>query len=132
LDRVEKKVLLVEDDLDLRDVVQDVLEEEGYDVIPAADGRQALEYLRVSSRNDDAPALLILDLMMPIVSGWAVLEAMRSDPSLQVPVIVVSAGAGARPNDVAAFLRKPFNLSDLLSTVHEFVRAQRSVKASEG
>lgn len=128
---MEKKVLLVEDDLDLRDVVQDVLEEEGYDVIPAADGRQALEYLRVTSRSADAPALLILDLMMPIVSGWAVLEAMRSDPSLRVPVIVVSAGAGSRPNGVAAFLRKPFNLSDLLSTVHDSVRAQGPVTPSD-
>jgi two-component system chemotaxis response regulator CheY len=129
---MEKKVLLVEDDLDLRDVVQDVLEEEGYDVVPAADGRQALEYLRVSSRSDDAPALLILDLMMPIMNGWAVLEAMRTEPSLRVPVIVVSASAGSRPKGVAGYLRKPFSLFDLLSTVHESVRAPRPSEPSDG
>jgi CheY-like chemotaxis protein len=121
----DKKVLLAEDDLDLRDIVQDVLEEEGYDVIPAADGQQALEYLRASRRSENAPALLILDLMMPLMNGWAVLEAIRSDPSLEVPVIVVSASAGSRPKGVAAYLRKPFNLFDLLSTVQQSVRSPR-------
>jgi two-component system, OmpR family, response regulator CpxR len=115
---MEKRVLLVEDDLELRDILQDVLEDEGYDVIPAADGRQALEYLRNTSTGDETPALLILDLMMPIVSGWQVLEAINEDPSLQMPVIVVSASGRARPDGVTAYLRKPFNLYELLDTVH--------------
>jgi two-component system chemotaxis response regulator CheY len=117
---MEKTVLLVDDDLVLRDLVQDVLENEGYDVIPAADGRQALEYLRTSGGGVDAPALMILDLMMPLVNGWQVLDAIQSDPSLQVPVIVVSASGPAPHEGVAAtYLRKPFNLTELLDTVHE-------------
>jgi DNA-binding response OmpR family regulator len=115
---MDKRVLLVEDDLDLRDVLQDILEEEGYDVIPAADGRQALEYLRVSSSGDDAPALLILDLMMPLVNGWEVLRTIDAEPSLQLPVIVVSASGSSHPKGVAAYLRKPFNLIELLDEVH--------------
>ena len=114
-----KTVLLVEDDLDLRDVLQDILESEGYDVIPATDGHQALEYLRTSRGGADAPAVMILDLMMPIVNGWQVLEAIDDDPSLRVPVIVVSASGGQRPKGVATYLHKPFSLVDLLVTVHE-------------
>src|SRR5258708_1112304 len=111
---MDKSVLLVEDDADLRDIVQDILEDEGYDVIPAAHGRQALEYLRTTRRGDEAPALVILDLIMPIVDGWEVLDAIRDDPGLQMPVIVVSACESSMPNRVAAYLRKPFNLVDLL------------------
>src|SRR5215475_6205576 len=85
-----RTVLLVEDDLDIRDVLQDVLEGEGYDVIPAANGKQALDFLTL---NDPPGAdLVILDLMMPMVSGWDVLERMARDRRLaEIPVIVVSA-----------------------------------------
>jgi two-component system chemotaxis response regulator CheY len=116
---MEKRVLLVEDDLDLRDVLQDILESEGYDVIPATDGHQALEYLRTSRGGAEAPALMILDLMMPLVNGWQVIDAIRDDPSLLVPIIVVSASGRQRPKGVATYLHKPFNLIDLLSTVHQ-------------
>jgi two-component system response regulator CpxR len=112
-----KRVLLVEDDHDLRDLVQDILEEEGYDVIPAAHGRQALEYLRATRSNDDAPALLILDLIMPFLNGWEVLDAIREDPSMQLPIIVVSAFGDSKPDGAAAYLRKPFSLLDLLDVV---------------
>jgi CheY-like chemotaxis protein len=116
---MHQNILLVEDDLDLRDVLQDILENEGYDVIPAADGRQALEYLRATSSGEDVPAIVILDLMMPIVSGWEVLDAIERDPRLQVPVIVVSASGRSRPEGATAYLHKPFSLVDLLDTVRE-------------
>jgi DNA-binding response OmpR family regulator len=119
---VDKRVLLVEDDLDLRDIVQDVLEDEGYEVIPAAHGRQALEYLRATRSGDDAPALVILDLVMPVVNGWEVLDAISDDPWLQMPVIVVSAFEHSRPSGVAAYLRKPFNVVDLLGAVRDAQR----------
>jgi two-component system chemotaxis response regulator CheY len=112
-----KTVLLVDDDLVLRDILQDVLEYEGYNVIPAADGRQALDYLRTSG-GDGAPALMILDLMMPLVNGWQVLDAIRDDPSLHVPVIVVSASAPV-PSAGTTYLHKPFNLLELVDTVHQ-------------
>jgi two-component system chemotaxis response regulator CheY len=114
---MDKRVLLVEDDLDLRDILQDILETEGYDVIPAAHGRQALEYLRTTRSRDDAPTLVILDLSMPMVNGWEVLDAIRADPWLHVPVVVVSAFGHAKPNGVAVFLRKPFDMIDLLDAV---------------
>lgn len=112
-----KTVLLVDDDLVLRDILQDVLEYEGYDVIPAADGRQALDYLRTSGR-DNAPALMILDLMMPLLNGWQVLDAIQDDPSIHVPVIVVSASAPVQAAGTT-YLHKPFNLLELVDTVHQ-------------
>jgi DNA-binding response OmpR family regulator len=133
---MDKRVLLVEDDLDLRDTLQDILENEGYDVIPAAHGRQALEYLRITRSSDEAPALVILDLVMPLVNGWEVLEAMRNDPWLQMPVIVVSALGHSKPIGVAAYLRKPFNLVDLLDAVRvapcESHREERERATQEG
>ena len=75
-----RTVLLVEDDLDVRDTLQDLLESEGFDVIPAANGKQAIDFLTL---NDPPGAdLVILDLMMPMVSGWEVLEVMTDDPRL--------------------------------------------------
>jgi len=111
-----RTVLLVEDDLDIRDVLQDVLEAEGYDVIPAANGKQALDFLTL---NDPPGAdLVILDLMMPMVSGWEVLDRMAGDNRLaEIPVIVVSAVAREKPARAYTFLRKPFTLEMLSRAV---------------
>jgi two-component system nitrogen regulation response regulator NtrX len=130
---MRKKVLLVDDDPDLRDILQDILEDDGYEVIPAADGSQAIEYLRTNSSGVDAPALVILDLNMPMVNGLGVLDAIREDTGLQLPVIVVSASGHSKPNGVAAYLQKPINVIKLLDTVrdtaNELRRAKRSTPA---
>lgn len=109
-------ILLAEDDLEIRDIVQELLEERGYDVIPARTGRQALDFLSLDPRSP--PDLVILDLMMPIVTGWQVLEAIQHDPLLsKVPVVIVTAMSQDRPTGAAAFLRKPFEVEALLETV---------------
>ena len=64
-----KTVLLVEDDLEIRDILQDVLEADGFDVVPASNGKQALDFL-ILNRPQKADSV-ILDLMMPMVSGLA-------------------------------------------------------------
>jgi CheY-like chemotaxis protein len=109
-------VLLAEDDLDIRDVVQDLLEESGYDVIPARTGRQALDFLANDPRSP--PDLVILDLMMPLVTGWQVLEVIQGDPALaKIPVLVLTAATQDRPSGVAALLHKPFRIKVLLETI---------------
>src|SRR4026207_2269572 len=93
----QKTVLLAEDDLEIRDILQDLLEAEGYDVVPASHGRQALEFLQ-GSRGARLPNLVVLDLMMPVVDGTAVLKAMKDDAQLaDIPVVVLSAVARERP-----------------------------------
>ena len=117
----QKTVLLVEDDPDIRDTVQDLLESEGYDVVPASHGRQALDFL-AGVKKHAKPALVILDMMMPLVDGRHVLEAIRNNQSLSsVPVVVMSAVAHEKPAGAAAFLRKPFSLDTLFDAVHTLV-----------
>ena len=120
-------ILLAEDDLEIRDIVQELLEEKGYDVIPARTGRQALDFLSLDPRSP--PDLVILDLMMPIVTGWQVLEAIQQDPMLsKVPVVILTAMSQDRPTGAAAFLRKPFQVEALLETVQRLGgAASRSV-----
>ena len=119
----QKKVLLVEDDLEIRDILQDLLEAEGYDVIPASHGRQALEFLS-GTPTESLPDLVVLDMMMPLVDGSQVLASMKSDPKLSpIPVVVMSAVARERPAGAAAFLRKPIPLQKLFDTIRGFVEA---------
>src|SRR6185312_16955750 len=102
--RAMRTILLVEDDPDVRDSLQDILEDEGFDVIPAANGKQAIDFLTL---NDPIGAdLVILDLLMPMVSGWEVLETMTADPRLsEIPVLVLSAAAAAKPDRAQGFVR---------------------------
>lgn len=114
-------VLLAEDDLDIRDVVQDLLEEIGCDVIPARTGRQALDFLANDPRSP--PDMVILDLMMPLVTGWQVLETIQNDPLLaKIPVLVLTAATQDRPSGVAALLHKPFRIQVLLETVQRLLQ----------
>ena len=124
----QKTVLLAEDDLEIRDILQDLLEAEGYDVIPASHGRQALEFLQAARGDKDRlPDLVVLDLMMPLVDGNKVLETMKNDPLLApIPVVVLSAVARERPAGAAAFLRKPIPLQKFFDTIKSFVEANLS------
>jgi CheY-like chemotaxis protein len=116
--------LLAEDDLEIRDILQDLLEAEGYDVVPASHGRQALEFLQGARGGDKLPDLVVLDLMMPLVDGHQVLDTMKSDPTLStIPVVVLSAVARERPVGAAAFLRKPIPLQKFFDTIKGFVEA---------
>jgi CheY-like chemotaxis protein len=119
-DRSTKTVLLVEDDADVRDSLQDILEDEGFDVIPAANGKQAIDFLTL---NEPAGAdLVILDLFMPMVSGWEVLERMTGDAKLNdIPVLVLSAAAAPKPERAQGFVRKPFSLEAFVTKVHGVV-----------
>ena len=102
--------LVVDDDAEIRETLSALLQHEGYTVVRAENGVQALEQLRRVH-----PRVMLLDLMMPVMSGWEVLEELGdSGEFANVPIIVVSAmcAPGAR-----ACLRKPVNLDELLDVV---------------
>jgi CheY-like chemotaxis protein len=121
IDMAPSTILLAEDDLEIRDVVQDLLEEIGCDVIPARTGKQALDFLSNDPRSP--PDMVILDLMMPLVTGWQVLEVIQRDPVLSgVPVVVLTAATQDRPSGVAALLQKPFQVDDLLETIQRLLQ----------
>jgi CheY-like chemotaxis protein len=112
------KILLIEDDPDLAEVVAEVLLMEGYRLSRASDGRAALELLA----NRELPDLILLDLMMPNMNGWEFREAQLRDTRLaKIPVVVLSAtGERSRPIDAVLVLRKPVTLDELLSAVKRF------------
>jgi CheY-like chemotaxis protein len=114
-------VLIVDDDPDIRDAVGECLRYEGYDVHSAADGRDALDRLEYGLR----PAVILLDLMMPVLNGFDVLEALKSRPEWKsIPVVIVSANRGYQAEDLSgavSILRKPVNVDRLLAAVERAV-----------
>jgi len=110
-----KRVLVVEDEPAIRDLLVWVLQIEGYEVSAAENGRRAIEMAQ-----HDPPDLMLLDLMMPGMDGYEVLQHLRDSPRLRaVPVVVMSAAARPESSDtqVKAFVAKPFDLDDLLGIV---------------
>jgi CheY-like chemotaxis protein len=109
-------ILLVEDEADVAEAIKEALLDYGCQVACATDGDKALEWLSGGQR----PSLVLLDFIMPRMSGWTFLERMRADPALSdVPVVAISTVAVAHPK-VTAALRKPFDLPSLLQTVDRF------------
>jgi CheY-like chemotaxis protein len=116
-------LLLVDDDTEIRSVLAQLLETEGYRVAEAANGRQALEYL---SRHPGA-SLILLDLMMPIMGGYEFREVQRTDPAIaEIPVVAFTAASSvdARRLDTVPILRKPLSFEELLSTVRRALGAR--------
>ena len=92
---------------------------EGYEAHAVANGREALEYLHDAER----PELILLDLMMPVMDGWAFRREQRNDPGLaDVPVVVLSALDAARVSEIGAieFLEKPLDFDRLLELVRRY------------
>lgn len=111
-------VLVAEDDESIREEVAEILRDEGYEVVTAANGVQTLECLREVT----GPAVLILDLMMPKLDGWELRSEQLRDPRLaSVPILVVSGAADLREQAAAlradAWLTKPFRVDALIAAV---------------
>jgi two-component system chemotaxis response regulator CheY len=112
-----KNILIVDDDLYLCEIIADVLEAEGHATRTASNGLEALERVR-----EEKPDLLLLDLMMPVMSGWELAAAIRSSPEWSnIPMIIITADyhierkqeeTGAR-----AVITKPFDIDQLVSVV---------------
>jgi DNA-binding response OmpR family regulator len=117
-------VLVVEDEPDLVWVIRFNLEMEGYRTLVASNGQAALDILRAEA---EPPELMLLDLMMPIMDGWAVLEEIRREGWERPKVIVVSARTGAADRaratelEVNGFMSKPFDMDELLENVKSLV-----------
>jgi CheY-like chemotaxis protein len=111
-------ILVVEDDDELRDALSDMLAAHGYRLHTAADGQEAL---RLLTRKTIRPALIILDVMMPVMDGLTLLDKLGEDPSLAtIPVVVLSAQSQhgtAFPTSVVGVLGKPLELPELLEVV---------------
>jgi DNA-binding response OmpR family regulator len=117
-------VLIVDDEPDILVMVRTSLEADGFRTALAGDGETALARVR-----EHGPDVVVLDLMMPMLDGWAVIEALSEQPRRPALVVV---SAKSRPTDVArayrlgadAYLTKPFDFDELTATIHEV--AERS------
>lgn len=113
-------VLVVDDELDIRESLKEILEDEGYAVLVAGDGRQALSVLRAGPR----PCVVILDIIMPIMSGTEMYAAMQADAQLaEIPVIISTSDPSRAPSGVL-IMRKPISVPRLLEAVGAVCRGR--------
>jgi CheY-like chemotaxis protein len=113
------RILIVEDDTDIRESLADAMRDLGAEVVVAADGVAALERLRDGA----CPAVILLDLRLPRLSGQEFLARLRADLRFEhVPVITMTAGTSkADGDDIVARLRKPFDVDDLREIVGSLI-----------
>ena len=117
------EILVVEDDEAIRGLVSEVLRDDGYEVGEASNGAEALAYV-----DQPKPDLIVLDLMMPVMDGWAFVEECRLKPSCsEVPIVVTSASHDLprtaerlRSYGVRTCLAKPFDVDGLLALVERY------------
>ncbi|HXU00400.1 MAG TPA: response regulator [Polyangia bacterium] len=119
-------ILIVDDDNDVRAALSGLLEEEGFAVEAAKNGREALARLRGGVH----PAVILLDLMMPGMDGWDFRSEQMRDPTLAaVPVVVVSASGFSLDSirtqfHPAAYVEKPIESTELLDVIRALVRSR--------
>lgn len=125
-----KKILAVDDERHIVRLVQVNLERAGYQVVTAYDGKEALEKVE-----DERPDMVVLDVMMPYMDGFEVLQQLRKNPSTRdLPVIMLT--AKAQDADVFrgwqmncdCYLTKPFNPMELISFVRRIFKAQEETE----
>jgi len=119
---MQHQVLVVEDDLEIRETLIEVLEDFGVQALSASNGQEALDALREAPR---PPCLIFLDLMMPVMDGLAFREAQLKYPELrEIPVVILSAYADleeiSAKMGVQRVLHKPLRLHDLRRSVEAY------------
>ena len=115
--------MVVDDDDAVREAIADVLALDGYEVVTAGDGREALRLLGSVPR----PCVALIDLVMPNVDGWELVRALADAPALRdIPIVCTTAGRDEVPEGCVALLRKPFDDRALSEAVRgAFARSAR-------
>jgi two-component system response regulator VicR len=124
----KKKILCIEDDPEMIDLIKLILERKGFEVLEAVGGKEGLEVI-----HREMPDLILLDLMMPEIDGWEVFRRIRADEQLKdIPVVVVTAKAqsidivlGLHIAKVDGYVTKPFGPQELLKSVNKVLAMER-------
>jgi two-component system chemotaxis response regulator CheY len=119
---VAARILLVDDDEDIRGTLGAILQSEGFEVLEARNGLHALQQMIAHP----LPDVILLDMMMPLMSGFEFLDVQQGDPRIRdIPVIAVTAYAKvAEVKGVRGLVQKPFDLNDLFNAVREVLDAR--------
>jgi len=116
-----KRILVVDDDPDLRELLFTALADEGFEVVPASNGEEALGLLRTFR-----PDVIVLDLMMPVMDGWQFAKELKARDE-DIPIVLLSAArdlkAHAREMNAADVIAKPFELSELIPKIERVASA---------
>ena len=116
-------ILIIDDEFSVAEVVEAILTDAGHEVVTASNGRQGLERAK-----EKRPDLVLLDFMMPIMSGPVMLKALRDEPGLRdVPVVIMSSLPESTVSQSAkgayvAFLPKPFKIRDVMNVINGALR----------
>ncbi|MCL5256875.1 MAG: response regulator [Chloroflexi bacterium] len=112
-------IMIVDDDENIAEFVTLALEDEGYKVITAGNGKMALE-----KASQAHPDLILLDMRMPVMDGWAFAEAYRREPGSHAPIIACTAARDAAQSaaeiNAEGHLAKPFDIDELIQAVRRF------------
>ncbi|MFH1394636.1 MAG: response regulator [Candidatus Omnitrophota bacterium] len=118
-----KKILVIDDELDILEVLSFRLEKAGYEIISAVNGKEALDILKKM-----IPDLILLDLRLPVIDGYEVCQRIKTDSKLKkIPVILLTASnvskveKTAKKFNVEGFIIKPFDYKDLIAKVEKFI-----------
>jgi CheY-like chemotaxis protein len=125
-----KAILVVDDEPAILDMIAELLGYEGYEVVTTSQGSAALARAKANP-----PALILLDLMMPGMSGWQVIDALKASPQTRtIPVVVLSARrdlpATAKELGIESFLAKPFDIDELIGIVRQYADSSAGSDAS--
>lgn len=126
-----KRVLVVEDNPDTRDGLGEALEDAGYEVVTVENGLKALDHLRWSWR----PGCVVLDMRMPVMTGWELRETMAGDPSLGTIPVIGMTGGRWKPEDAGRFfsvLAKPIVVKELLAGLEAVWHFAGAAQTREG
>jgi CheY-like chemotaxis protein len=111
----------VDDDQDIRETLGEALEHEGFSVLTARDGHEALAHLRAPA---PLPDVILLDLMMPVMNGFELREVLRATPAFStIPVVAITAGSDGPSFDAQVVMRKPLALENLLAAIDRVGRS---------
>ncbi len=114
-----KSVLIVEDDQEIRSLLKEAIELEGFEAHVAANGKEALGILS----NSVTPSLILLDLMMPVMNGWQFLEVKNNDSNIcNIPVVVITAATDSKAGEVKSqgIMKKPIDLDVLVGWIKKY------------
>ena len=124
-----RRLLVVDDDATIREMLEMVLDSEGYEVVTAPHGEAAFALL-----DQVQPNVILLDMKMPILDGWAFLEQYRRRPGAKVPIVVLTAAQddSRRAGEVGAdaYVAKPFAIDDLLQVLERCIETDAAARAA--
>jgi CheY-like chemotaxis protein len=129
--KIVKQILIVEDNSDLREVLEIILSEEGYKVESASDGKVALNLIQ-----QVPPDLILLDLNMPVMNGWEFIEAYYQSVPQPTPIFIITAQSLAEVRrrainfKIARIIGKPFRLGELIVSINKWLQPPPSTSAS--